>query len=207
MPENFNPTRMELLKAKNKIKLALKGHKLLKQKRDALILKFFDILEKAKDLRTELNGLMAQAFSSLGMAEAVHGKFEIENAANSVKKVPSINVKVENVMGVKIPGVEGVDVKKTLSDRGYSIMGTSAKIDEAAEKFESGLDMVIKLAQTENALKKLIKEIEKTKRRVNALEFVVIPNLQLQARTIAMRLDEMERETFFTLKIIKKKLA
>ncbi|MEM3031047.1 MAG: V-type ATP synthase subunit D [Candidatus Micrarchaeia archaeon] len=206
MAEQFNPTRMELLKAKERIKLAVKGHRLLKQKRDALILEFFRILEKAKDLRGELNRRMASAFQSLAIAQAYHGVYELEAAALAVKRAPAVSVSVRNVMGVKIPSVTAQEVHKGFFDRGYGVLGSSAKIDEAAAGFENALDMVIKLAETENALKRLIREIEKTKRRVNALEYVLIPRLQSQAKSILFRLDEMERESFFTLKVIKKKL-
>jgi len=205
--EQANPTRMELIKARGRIKLAKRGHKLLKQKRDALVLEFFKILEKAKDLRSELNQRMTSAYGALARAEAYDGVFEVESAALAVKKAPAVAIEVRNIMGVRIPSMESVDVKKSLEERGYSVAGTSAKIDEAAENFESALDMVLKLAETENALKKLIREIEKTKRRVNALEYVLIPKLESQARYISFRLDEMERESFFTLKMIKKKMA
>ncbi|VVB66699.1 V-type ATP synthase subunit D [Candidatus Gugararchaeum adminiculabundum] len=192
---------------KNRIKLAKKGHKLLKQKRDALILEFFKILEKAKDLRGELNGLMASAYISMSKAQAHHSTFELENVSLSVKKSTGVNVETRNIMGVNIPIIEGTEVSKPLTERGYSILGTSAKIDEVAESFEKALDMVVKLAETENALKRLIREIEKTKRRVNALEYVMLPRLDRQKKMIMLRLDEMERDSFVMLKTIKRKLS
>ncbi|MBI5159268.1 V-type ATP synthase subunit D [Candidatus Micrarchaeota archaeon] len=208
MAETFNPTRMELLKAKEKIKLARKGHKLLKQKRDALILEFFKILEKAKDLRGELNAQMKKAFESIAIAQAYHGSVEVEAAALAVQRAPTVEVSVRNIMGVKIPSIQAGGIKeKTLLERGYGAMSSSAKIDETAQAFEKALTMIALLAETENALKKLIKEIEKTKRRVNALEYVVIPRLTEQSRTILFRLDEIERESFFMLKMVKKKMA
>jgi len=205
--ESVKPTRMELLNIKNKVKLAEKGHRLLKQKRDVLILEFFAILERAKDLRGNLNAQMAKAFRSLAVAEAYHGVFEVENAAMAVTKAGNVEISVKNVMGVRVPDITGRYVTKTAFERGYGIVGTSAKLDEAAGSFEESLATVIELAKTENALKKLLREIEKTKRRVNALEYVVMPRLRRQSKYISMRLDEMERETFFTLKMIKKKLA
>lgn len=205
--EAVKPTRMELLNIKNKIKLAEKGHRLLKQKRDVLILEFFAILERAKDLRGNLNTQMADAYRSLAVAEAYHGIFEVENAAMAVSKASNVEITVKNVMGVRVPDIRGRYVTKTAFERGYGVVGTSAKIDEAAGSFEESLATVIELAKTENALKKLLREIEKTKRRVNALEYVVMPRLRRQSKYISMRLDEMERETFFTLKMIKKKMA
>jgi len=207
MANKINPTRMELIKAKAKIKLAVKGHKLLKQKRDALVMEFFSIMEKAKDLRSELNENMGKAYTSLAKAQAFHGIYEVEHAAMATQNISEVSLDVKNVMGVKIPSLEEVKVKSSPLERGYSFLGSSAKTDEATNNFELALDMVLKLAETENALKKLIKEIEKTKRRVNALEYVLIPKLKHQTKSISLHLDELERESFFTLKMIKGKLA
>ena len=206
MAENPNPTRMELLRAKTRVKLARKGHKLLKQKRDALIMEFFKILGKAQDLRSELNAQMKKAYTALAVAQAYHGMQEIEAAALSVKRAPGVKVDVRNIMGVKIPSLEASQVEKPLLSRGYSVIGTSAKVDEVAEAFEKATDLVFKLSQTENAIRRLILEIEKTKRRVNSLEFVMIPRLENQAKMISFRLEEMERDSFVMLKTIKRKL-
>jgi V/A-type H+-transporting ATPase subunit D len=206
MADNPNPTRMELLKARNRIKLARKGHKLLKQKRDALVLEFFKILGKAKDMRSELGAQMKRCYSALAVAQAYHGASEVENAAMSVRRAPGVSVEVRNIMGVKIPHIESQEVSANLMERGYTIVGTSAKIDEVAEGFEKALDMIVKLAETENAIRRLIREIEKTKRRVNALEFVMIPRLEAQSKLIQFRLEEMERDSFVMLKTIKRKL-
>jgi V/A-type H+-transporting ATPase subunit D len=207
MAENPNPTRMELLKAKSRVKLARKGHKLLKQKRDALILEFFKILGKAQDLRSELNSRMKAAYAALAVAQAYHSMQEIEAASLAVKRAPGVHVEVRNIMGVKIPVLETSEPKKPLLSRGYSIVGTSAKIDEVAEAYEHAIDLVFKLSQTENAIRRLIIEIETTKRRVNSLEFVMIPRLEQQAKLISFRLEEMERDSFVMLKTIKRKLG
>jgi len=205
--ETVKPTRMELLNIKNRIKLAEKGYRLLKQKRDVLILEFFMILEKARDLRGMLNEQASRAYHALAIAEAYHGIFEVENAAMAVSRASNVEISVKNIMGVKVPDIKGKYTPKTPFQRGYGVLGTSAKIDEAASAFGECLYTVIELAKTENALLKLLREIEKTKRRVNALEFVVLPRLRRQAKYISMRLDEMERETFFTLKTIKGKIG
>jgi len=206
MADQPNPTRMELLKAKTRVKLAKNGHKLLKQKRDALIMEFFKILGQAQDLRSELNKQMKIAYTALAVAQAYHGMQEIESAALAVKRAPGVKVDVRNIMGVKIPSLEASQVEKSLLSRGYSVVGTSAKIDEVAEAFEKATDLVFKLSQTENAIRRLILEIEKTKRRVNSLEFVLIPRLQGQVKLISFRLEEMERDSFVMLKTIKRKL-
>ncbi|MCR4368684.1 MAG: V-type ATP synthase subunit D [archaeon] len=206
MAEEVKTTRLELIETRNKIRLAENGHKLLKQKRDVLVLEFFKILKEAKDLRSELNSRMSDAYFALGMAQAYHGFLEVENISLGIKKASNVQVESKNIMGVHIPSIKGEYVSKGASERGYSIQGTSAKIDEAATAFEKSLEIIIKLAETENALKKLIKEIEKTKRRVNALDYIMIPNLKNSAKYIVMRLEEMEREQFISLKTIKAKL-
>lgn len=203
MKEHVNPTRMELLRIKNRIKLAKKGHQLLKKKRDVLVLEFMDILGRSKFIRERLEEQMQNAYHSLAIASVHHNVFEIENAVLAVRKVAGISVAVKNTMGVRIPVLKKTTVKKPLAARGYSIIGTSAKIDEVAENFEQALAIIVELAESEDALKKLIREIEKIKRRVNALEEVILPGLEGQARDITFRLDEMERESFFTLKLLK----
>ncbi len=204
--EPVKPTRMELINIKQRIKLAGKGHKLLKQKRDVLVLEFFAILKKAKDLRSVLNSQMKAGFGSLAVAQAYHSIFEIEGTALAVRKVPNVRTSVKNIMGVRIADIQGSYDKRTVLDRGYSFAGSSAKIDEAASSFEECMGTILEIAKTENALRNLLKEIETTKRRVNALEYVVVPRLKGEAGYISMRLDEMEREGFFTLKMLKKKM-
>jgi V/A-type H+-transporting ATPase subunit D len=207
MAQNVNPTRMELIKTKERIALAKKGHKLLKQKRDALILEFFKILKKAQDLRGELTRKMSTAYSSILLAGTYHSVYQLGSTSLNLRKDIDIDIEVKNIMGVKIPYLTTeMDSTPFLENQSYSVASTSAKIDEAVEVFDDVLQIVIRLAETETAIKKLILEIEKTKRRVNALEFVVIPQLDETKRLISFRLDEMERDSFVSLKSIKRKL-
>lgn len=204
---DVNPTRMELIKTKERIALAKKGHKLLKQKRDALILEFFKILKKAKDLRGELAKKMAKGYNSLAVAQLYHPVHQLEKVSLDLKKDIDLDIEVKNVMGVKIPTIDvEMEHKDFIRLESYSVAGTSAKIDAAVADFDEILEMVIRLAETETAIKRLILEIEKTKRRVNALEFVLIPRLEEQKTMISFRLDEMERDSFVSLKAIKRKL-
>ena len=202
---DVNPTRMELIKTKERIELARKGYKLLKQKRDALILEFFKILKKAQDLRGELTKIMGAAYSSVALAETYHSTFELQTVSLGLKKKMDLEVEVKNVMGVKIPTITA-NIEAVPISQAYSVTSTSAKIDNAVQNFESVFQMVIKLAETETAIKRLILEIEKTKRRVNALDYVLIPKLEKQMKDIAFRLDEMERDSFVSLKVIKRRL-
>jgi len=204
---SVNPTRMELIKIKERIALARKGHKLLKQKRDALILEFFKILKKAQDLRGQLIAKMKEGYSSVFMAGTYHSVWQLGSVSLNLKKDIDIDIEVKNVMGVKIPYLTThMDSKHFMELPTYSMASTSAKIDRAVDSFEEILKLVIKLAESETAMKKLIVEIEKTKRRVNALEFVLIPQLEETQHMISFRLDEMERDSFVSLKSIKRRL-
>lgn len=205
--ENVRPTRMELLNTKSKLTLASKGHHILKQKRDALVPEFFRLVKKAKDLRREVDAEMQRAFKALAIAKAFHGDFFVETSALASKKVPEIQVRTRNIMGVKIADIEGIDVKKDLITRGYSIRGSSAKFDAAVEHFENALNMIIKLAEFEAALRRLLREIEKTNRKVNALEFNIQPELRDTIKEIAAHLNRLESEAFYALKVTKRKLS
>ena len=206
MKEGLKPTRMELLNSKQKLALAQKGHTILKQKRDALVLEFFSIIKQAQDLRTQLDDQVLKSYKSLAVAEAFHGTTFLETAALSSHKVPQIDVSTKNIMGVRIPSIKGVYVHRTLLDRGYPIVGSSAKFDEAVSDFELAVEYVIKLAESEAALKRLLKEIEKTNRRVNALEFNIQPDLRLAIKDISQYLTLLENGLFVALKVTKRRL-
>ena len=200
---DVKPTRMELIETKRKIKLSKSGYKLLKMKRDGLIMEFFELLPKVKDLRSQLSVLYSNAMEKLAIAVAADGKTALESAANCLNKAPEVELSSKNIMGVVVPSVEVTAVEKSLEDRGYGLIGTSIRVDEAVHAFEKLSEMIILAAEGETTMKKLLDEIESTKRRVNALEFKVIPNLEEVAKYISFRLEELERESIFGLKRIK----
>ena len=200
---DVKPTRMELIETKRKIKLSKSGYKLLKMKRDGLIMEFFELLPKVKDLRGQLSELYKDAMEKLAIAIAADGKTALESAANCLNKAPEVELSSKNIMGVVVPAVKVTPVEKSLEDRGYGLVGTSLRVDEAVHAFEKLSEMVILAAEGETTMKKLLDEIESTKRRVNALEFKVIPNLEEIAKYISFRLEELERESIFGLKRIK----
>jgi H(+)-transporting ATP synthase, vacuolar type, subunit D len=205
MALNVKPTRSELIGIKKRIALSQRGHKLLKMKRDGLILEFFKVLAQAKDLKNELNEKYARAQKMIAIAETVDGNIGVLTAAFSASENPEIGLKNKNIMGVVVPEIEAKGVKKPLDERGYSVIGTSAAIDEAADAFEELVDVIIRSAELDTTMKRLLDEIEGTKRRVNALEFKVIPELVDARNFIKMRLDEMEREELVRLKRVKGK--
>jgi V/A-type H+-transporting ATPase subunit D len=200
---DIKPTRSELINLKRKIQLSERGYKILKMKRDGLILEFFKVLAEAKDSRGDLLEKYQRAAGMMAMANTVEGAIGVKSAAFSVGEVPEITLKSKNIMGVIVPNIESSKVKKSLVDRGYGVLGTSPVIDETASAFEDLVESIIESAEIETTMKRLLDEIEKTKRRVNALEFKVIPELTAARDFIKMRLDEMEREELFRLKKIK----
>jgi len=201
--EGINPTRMELLKLKTKTKLAKKGHRLLKEKRDALIVEFFDILEEVRGIRKRAEKAMEEAFVALTLAQATNGVVKVSQASIAVREATEISTVTRSIMGVRVPVLEMESEARSLTERGYSLSDTNYMLDEAAERFEKALSIVVELAEVESSIKLLSQEIESTKRRVNALENVMIPRLEATVKYIRMRLDEMERENFFKLKRIK----
>jgi V/A-type H+-transporting ATPase subunit D len=201
--QDVKPTRSELIELKRKIKLSESGHKLLKMKRDGLILEFFEILKKAKTVRAELDEQFVVSQEKINVAKSVEGIVTVKSTAFSFKDTPRLEVESKNVMGVVVPKIESSSIKKDINERGYGIIGTSSRIDEAAEAYENLVDKIILAAEIETTIKKLLEDIEKTKRRVNALEFKVIPELSEARDFIILRLDEMERENTFRLKRIK----
>ena len=205
MPQDIKPTRSELLKVKRQIKLAKSGYGLLKKKRDGLILEFFEILKKAKTIRQELVDEYKIAFEKINIARTLEGDLKIKSIAMAIKDVPEIKLETKNIMGVKVPKIESSEIKKAFMERDYGVYNSSA-IDEAASAYENVVEKIIIAAEVETSMRKLLNEIEKTKRRVNALEFVVIPKLEKIKSFIQLRLEEVERENIFRMKRIKVKV-
>jgi V/A-type H+-transporting ATPase subunit D len=202
--EQVNPTRMELIKKNAQIKLAEQGKDLLREKMDVLIREFFHIMESVSKSRDELEIVADTAQRSLLTALAVDDSVTLKSASFATRRGLSLDIKGKNVMGIAVPVIEKKRVSKSVLERGYSIIGVSGRIDEAAEKFEMELDLIIELSETETSLKRLGGEIQITRRRVNALEQIMIPELKKQAKYIKNAIDEREREDLFRLKKVKK---
>ncbi|KXB07940.1 ATP synthase subunit D [candidate division MSBL1 archaeon SCGC-AAA382N08] len=205
--ENIQPTRGELLKLKRRIDLAKRGHELLREKRDALVTEFFDNLDMLKGKREDVEEKLEESFEKLVEAKVTDGSLELEKSADASTRDTNIEVDSRNIMGVKVPIVEASDdIERKVSERGYSLQETSATMDEAAETFEKAFQAILELAEAEEIVRRLAQEIEKTKRRVNSLEYVLIPRLEESREYIEMRLEEQEREDKFRLKRVKQKI-
>ncbi|MDD1725327.1 MAG: V-type ATP synthase subunit D [Euryarchaeota archaeon] len=204
--EQVHPTRMELIKKRAQIKLAEQGRDLLREKMDALIQEFFLIMISVSKSREELDIAAVAAQRSLCVAEAVDDLVALKSASFATKRALTLDIQGKNIMGVPVPRVERKTVSKSVLERGYSMIGTSGRIDEAAERYETELDLIIGLAETETSLRRLGDEIQMNRRRVNALEQVLIPELKQQAKYIKIAIEEREREDLFRLKKVKKLL-
>ncbi len=203
--QNVTPTRSELINVKRRIQLSKSGYNLLKKKRDGLMFEIFEIIDRVKTLRNELVAEYRKAQEAIDFAAAVEGGLTVRSIANTVSNPPTVRLREHNIMGVRVPKIESDSVRRVLTERGYGIVGTSPAVDEAVQSYEALVEKIIAAAELETSIKRLLDEVEKTKRRVNALEFKVLPELEEVKTFIAFRLEEMERESLFTMKRIKAK--
>lgn len=201
--DGVNPTRMELLNLKDRTKLAIKGHGLLKEKRDALIKEFFDILDRVKGIRENAERSLREANEALVEAQIVMGDLAVRKASLAVKESIDVDITSRSIMGVTVPITDVKVEERTIIDRGYGFTDTTIQLDEAAKKFEESVKFLIELGEVEKTIFLLAEEIESTKRRVNALEHIMIPRFENTEKYIDMRLQEMERENFVRLKMIR----
>jgi len=205
--EEVRPTRSELLERKQQITLAEQGMDLLKQKRDALLIEFMSVMDETLRLSNDLQRTTNEAQYSLAIAKAVDGTVSVRSAAFATRGEVTIDMTGTKIMGIAVPVVtKGESPLRTSFTRGYAITGVSSRIDETADKFERILDVIIEYADIETRLKRLGEEIQKTNRRVNALEQITVPQLKEQVAYIRQALDERAREDLFRLKKVKKKI-
>lgn len=205
--EEVRPTRAELLERRAQISLAEQGMDLLKQKRDALLIEFMSVMDETLALSSSLQKNVSEAQYALVVAKAVDGTVALRSASLATKGEITIEMTGTKIMGVSVPVVtKGDSPLRTSFTRGYAATGVSSRVDETAEKFEKILDVIIEYADIETRLKRLGEEIQKTNRRVNALEQVTVPSLREQVAYIRQTLDERAREDLFRLKKVKKKI-
>lgn len=195
---------MELLKTKARIRLAKRGLELLKLKRSSLIMEFFKIAKDVKGMKADLSKSIKTAMESERLSEIIAGGIVIENAAYMQPNL-MVGVSSKNVMGVKIPEVN-IRKGETFLNELYETVSLPTSLMETRKYFTSLMDSILTIAEKEISMRKLLIEIDKTKRRTNSIENVLIPRLVDTSNYIKMRLDEMDREIFITLKMIKGKM-
>ena len=198
-----NPTRMELTRLKRKLKTAQRGHKLLKDKRDELMKQFLDTVREVRTLRSQVEAELMRVHGSFTVASALMSGAAMEQALMYPKQSVELDMSFHNVMSVNVPTYTYKTRTSDTSDIFYGFATTSGELDSAVEALGDVFQSMLKLAQIEKTAQLLAEEIEKTRRRVNALEYVMIPNTQEAIRYITMKLDENERSTTTRLMKVK----
>lgn len=191
--KTINPTRMELTRLKGRLKTAVRGHKLLKDKRDEMMKQFLEIVRRNRALRKKVEEGLKQANGAFTVASAVMGPEMLEQALLYPKAGVELDVSFRNVMSVNVPVYDFHTTGDGAEIYPYGFAQTSGELDAALEAMQSVFKDMLELAQVEKSMQLLAQEIEKTRRRVNALEYVVIPETQQNIRYISMKLDENER--------------
>lgn len=198
--EQITATRTGLLRCRTRISLAARGRDVLKEKRDQLMEEFRRVADVVLAGSGALDRAAVEGRSALARAEAIHGSEEVMSLGLATRREIPLQARTATVMGVRIANIEYEPVGRPRIGRGYTLAGSSAYIDRAAEGFESVVSLLLELAAEELRLRRLVDEIATTTRRVNALESVVIPQLEREQRTIQSVLDERERQDHFRLK-------
>lgn len=193
---NVNPTRMELTRLKKQLSTALRGHKLLKDKRDELMRQFLDMIRETKELRESFEKQLNEVNSSFVLASSVMSKEALDTALLAPKQEVFLETSTRNVMSVDIPVYK---IKTRTSEQSdifsYGFASTSFELDDAVEGLSALLPLMLNLAEKEKSVKLMADEIEKTRRRVNALEHVLIPRYRDTIHFISMKLEESERSS------------
>ena len=200
----ITPTRMVLNQMKGRLKTASRGHKLLKDKRDELMRQFMDVVRRNKELREKVEAGLTDAFAALQVASAVMSPDMLEQSLIYPRQSVALDVSYKNIMSVNVPVY---DFKTRSAEPGeiypYGFAQTSGELDDALSALSGVFRDMLELAQVEKTMQLLAQEIEKTRRRVNALEYVMIPDLQKNIKYISMKLEENENSTKVRLMKVK----
>jgi len=199
-----HPTRMELLALRKRRDIAERGRDLLREKLDALMIEFFESIREISELRERSHALLQEAYMLFAEAQMVHGLKKLEQFSVGIQDRFNLDAKTKNVIGVALPSVQ-IRVSR-LRTAPYNLLATSAKLDEATMKMTEALTTIAELSGVEAATRKLAQAIASTKRRVNSLDYVILPRVLHSIRYIQMHLEEREREDFFRLKRIKSRM-
>ena len=200
----LNPTRMVLNQKKGRLKTAARGHKLLKDKRDELMRQFMDVVRRNQELRIKVEKGLTEAFAALSVASAVMSPEMLEQSLLYPRQSVELDMNFKNVMSVYVPVY---DFRTKTADAGdifpYGLAQTSGELDDAMTALSGVFEDMLELAQVEKSMQLMAQEIEKTRRRVNALEYVMIPELQADIKYITMKLEENENSTKVRLMKVK----
>ena len=199
-----NPTRMELTRLKGKLKTAQRGHKLLKDKRDELMKQFMDVVRENRALRKRVEEGLMQAHGSFTVAAALMSPEMLEQSLLYPKQSVAVDMELENIMSVNVPRYQfHTDDREPGEVYPYGFAQTSGELDDAVDAMSQVFQDMLRLAEMEKTVQLLAEEIEKTRRRVNALEYVKIPQMQASIKYTTMKLDENERAN--TIRLMKVK--
>lgn len=198
-----NPTRMELRRLKARLKTAERGHKLLKDKSDEMVRRFLSYVRENKRLREEIEEDLADAMRSFMLTRAVMSGEELKQTLCLPARTVNVRTDLENVMGVEVPVVEITENENSVDTLPYSTLSATSDLDVAVEKISTLMEKLLRLAQVEKTCNMLADEIERNRRRVNALEYVMIPQLNETIKYIVMKLDENERGALVRLMKVK----
>lgn len=201
---NVNPTRMELKKLKARLSTAVRGHKLLKDKSDEMVRRFTVIIREDKRLRDEVEKELSLTLKQFSVARSVTPAFEAEAAFSMPSVAVKVNCGTESIMGVEVPKVDLVKEKRA-DGLPYAYAEITSEADYSVGMVSALLPKMVRLAETEKAVRMLADEIERNKRRVNALEYVMIPQLEETIKYIKDNLDENERAAVVRLMKVKSK--
>ena len=200
---NVNPTRQELTRLKTRLRTSVRGHKLLKDKRDELMKQFMDVVRENRALRKKVEEGLTRANTALSAAGAVMSPEMLEQAIMYPKASVSLEMEFKNIMSVDVPVYQFHTGEGAGGACPYGFAATSGELDDAVEALGEVFQDMLKLAEVEKTSQLLAQEIEKTRRRVNALEYVKIPQMEEAIKYITMKLDENERST--TIRLMKVK--
>ena len=201
---HVNPTRMELTRLKKRLVMARRGHKLLKDKRDELMKQFLDMIRRNRELRIKVEKLLVKAYGDFEIARAVMSANVMNESLMFPKQKMEVDVSTRNIMSVNVPVMEfNLESDNESSIYPYGFAETSAQLDDSIESLYKVLPEMLELGVIEKSVQLLAAEIEKTRRRVNALEYVIIPQLNETTRYITMKLDENERGNLTRLMKVK----
>lgn len=200
---NVNPTRMEMTRLKKQLKTAMRGHKLLKDKLDELMKQFLEIVKENKKLREQAEKSLERAYKSFIIARAVMSEEYLGEALMMPKQKVVVDVEKKNIMSVNVPVFHFKEADSRSDIYPYGFAFTSGELDTSMEAFQDAMEPLLRLAESEKSAQLLAQEIEKTRRRVNALENVLIPNYQETIRFISQKLEENDRATTTRLMKVK----